>query len=1189
MRLSRWMIALSLTAGCLILGGSSALRAKTPSWQPGEHPRLLVTTPERGTIYAKLNAAGTTSNALWQYFVANNNSTSTNAASMHYADAGFLYWATTNPLYGQRAHDAVMNYVNSSTNLITPTLANYDLGFWLYRDMLLNFDFAYDTFSTTERQQVYARIALQGSKCHSSGPAWGTGNIHALWGLCEYASAVMLEGENVSIAVPNEAVIRQASGTDKLKYPTNVYSISISAMSGGPESYTQGVDYTTCFSAYEGSRCIDWSPAGAEPSPGTTYYVTYTAQPQTELWRIGGRQFIENHLNYHWRDGTYTGGFHPYSGAALESVIDMLEIARRDMGVDYTQDVDLKRYIDMALYEKLPSPGTAYTGYRYDTLSDSGSWGEDPINHPSSVGGYRGWARRMTAYGLSRYGSDPEYGPKYLWFWSQYYRKADGTIKPYGSSGGDWREALYFNDTLVNSYPVTTLPTPDWPTYRFFRGRDLAIVRTDHFDTPDPNAAYLSFFAQNHNHQSEHDQSDSGSFTFYSNNEDWAIDPGYQASNGSGGNSFDHNTVGIDGAGVYANGVYGQEYTTPAYGGFSHIAQATLTEGAAAMKADLTHAWSLTETPFLDHQYRYLAMINGGPSSYLVVGDDIQKDTGNHTYQWYFSTAPGNTMTRTGAVTTIGGTRNHAQLDIHTIAPASTTETIENWQAGSTFSSAYKRLTIRSASTVNPRFLHLLIPTPNGTNRPVVTQSNVTNGVRAVVTWSNGMVDTIWWRTNPGTIVDDSTTTDAALTIIRTTNGTRTGVVVMDGRTVTQGANDVFRALDGTQPATFSSFDGTASVSAVDTARVRIGLAGITAARPSDGRTELNVAHDGDFSYITAGLPFDAARQNNGRLLAETFTSTYVHDLVVTNFERFPTIDQAVQSGVLDLRTTNWDWVSRSRRDSTPWRRSNLTPSAIPADSFGDADYSFKFRFTDATAVNRKFRFYFRVSDHNAQDWLTNQDYLRLEFDPIAGRVVIGQRVNGTWVDIGSNDALTATTANPTAAFNDTNWHQVLFRMLGSNVQLTMDGTVLHDGAVSGPMPGPGYLQWRVAGTAHVQLDDLNVISVDLTAPATPDTGTIQPSGSGGLVSLSYNRGQSPDLATVSVYRSPSPITPTDDPGTLTLAGQGSGPTTLALADLDRTAHYAAVVTDTVGNRSQLVALSIDNQAPAAVSDLTTR
>lgn len=1163
-------------------------KSKSPTWQPGEHPRLMATAGERDAMVTKLTANGTTSKALWQKFVSVNQSATTNPLFINYADAGVLYWVTGDAAYGQKAHDVVMNYIHSTPTYITPNIANYDYNnYFPYRDMLLNFDFAYDRFTPSERQEVYTRIFLQGAKCHATPAATSPSNVAALWALCEYASAVMLEGENFSVTVTNEPVGRQSGTKDTLRYPTNIYNISIRSTPAGPITYTAGTDYNSCYRLEYGSRCIDWSPAGSEPVGGSTYYVSYTATPQTDQWRVSSRMFLEDVMNYHWRDGTYAGGFSQYSGAALESVIDMMEIARRDLGIDYSQEPDLKKYIDMALYEWLPYDGGLYVGYRTLQLNDSGGVGEDTVNHPGE-NGLRGWIRRMVAWGLSRYGDDPEYSAKYLWYWGQLFRNADGTIKPY--NGGDWREAFFFNDALTSGYPVTTLPTPNWPPYRFFRGRDLIVARTDHFGTPDPNAAYVSFLAGNHNYQNEHDQGDSGSFTFDSLREDWAIDPGYQQSPGiGGGSSPDHNTVGIDGAGYNATGIYGvsNSYTIPAYGGFSHMDHVALTEGASAMKADLSHAWSLTTTPFVDHQYRYLAMVNGGPATYLVVGDDVQKDASTHSYQWYFSAGPGNGPETNGSITSFAGVQTGAAFDIHTISPGATTSVIQDWSVGN--AGGYMRLTLNAASTINPYFLNLLIPTPNGGTKPTVTQANITNGVRAIVAWPNGMVDTIFWRTGSSVVSDTTFSTDAALTIVRDTSGSMTGLIVMDGRTVVRQGTTIFSALDGERPVTFSSFDSTAAISGADISHVQVNLPQITDAHISDGQGVVDVAHNGDTTYLTAALPFDIDEQHTGNLLAEHFDNTYVHNLVSTNFQRYPVTEQAVNNGVLDVSPTGWDWVSLSRRDSTVWRRTGLTPNTIPPDTFGDGTYNWRFRFTDATDAARKMKFYFMVHDRNAIDWETNQDYLRLEFSPAAGQVTIGQRINGAWTTVDSNDVLTSTTATVAAAMNDASWHTAALRVDGDTVTLTLDGSQLYSGAVNGSLPTPGYLQWRANGTSHVQIDDLVITANDHISPIEPSGGAIVPQGADGAATILYNHGLSPDVNGVRLYQSNSVIAPDADPATLTLVAQGADPRTITVTPFDRLSHYAALVTDTAGNRSQLTSLRIDNTPPAAVTDLQTQ
>jgi len=1165
---------------------------RSREWVAGEHPRLMVTNAEKSALITKLTTSGTVSAATWSQFVTYNQSANTSANNHHYADAGILYWVTGNATYGQRAHDAVMNYVNTGT-IYTPSVANYELGFWRYRDMLLNFDFAYDRFSEAERQQVYNLIIQQGLKCHMANPAWGPGNINGLWGLCQYASAVMLDGENRTYTVTDHALSMGAANSRAAALPHNgnITNMTVRTTPGGPIMFTSPIDFTTCTSSVEGDRCLDWAPAGAEPAPGSTYYVSYTIVPRTDVWRSSGRSFLEYHLNYHWRGGSYTGGLHPYTGAATETVLDLIEIVKRDLGVDYGQNQDLKQAVDMLLYQRLPNTAGAYAGHRFDMLSDSGNWGENWIDHPSSVGGYRGWLRRLMVWGTKQYGTDPDgYGQRYLWAWGKYYRNANGTIKPYGQVL-DWREALWFNDALVSSYPVTTLPTPNWPKTKFFRGRDMMYARTDQFDTTNTNAALVSLIASNHNHQSEHDQGDSGSFTFYSNQEDWAIDPGYQTDVGSGANLYDHNTVGIDGGGYNASGIYGMDWTTPRYGGFSYLKNVALNDGASTATAELTRAWSLTATPYVDHHQRYLTMVNGGPSSYLVIADDIKKDNANHSYQWYFSTGPGNTISRTGSVATVTGARNQATLDIHTVTPSTTTHAVEDWSAGNIWPQPYKRLTITASNTANPNFLHLLIPTPNGSTKPVVTNSAVTNGTKATITWSNGMTDTVLWRTaTSGTITDGTITTDAKVTIVREQNNTVTGLVVQQGRTVNRGAQAILETLDGMQPVTVSAMGTVVSVTGADASRIRLLLPSPVTAQVGDGLIPLSLVRSSAVVTITAGQAFDMYGIEHGTLVDENFDDKYLPELYLHNYDKYPPLDQSAVSGALDLRSTNYDWPSRSRRDSTPWHRSGNTPSVIPPDVIGDADYSFKFRFLDDTIAGRKFRTYFRTVDVDSDDWETVQQYLRLEFDGAANQVTIAQRVNSPLVGIGNNDVVTETTSTNPVSLGGTDWQEVSVRLRGNTLTLRVNNVLVFDGQLTSVIPTAGYLQWRVIGGSRVQLDDLNVSSIDETIPLAPTSANMSVSGTNGIIQPVYGDGRSPDATTLKVYASDTDIVPSTDPDTLTVvASVAASFNIISLLNIESGVRYAVGVQDAAGNRSLLTNVTRDETAPASIQDLQAR
>ncbi|MBI5467473.1 MAG: hypothetical protein HY975_04685, partial [Candidatus Kerfeldbacteria bacterium] len=188
----------------IVTGVAGSSRAKTPGWQVGEHPRILAVAADRPAMVAKLTTPGTVSNAIWTNFLASNRRNFTSGYSHNYATQGVLYWITQNDTYGTLARTAVLNYLNDVPNAITPTAASFELGFWRYRDFLLNYDFANNLFSAGERDTVNQYIVLQGTKCEAAGAAYAPGNINGLWGLCAYLSGLMLEGETVSVSVTDE-------------------------------------------------------------------------------------------------------------------------------------------------------------------------------------------------------------------------------------------------------------------------------------------------------------------------------------------------------------------------------------------------------------------------------------------------------------------------------------------------------------------------------------------------------------------------------------------------------------------------------------------------------------------------------------------------------------------------------------------------------------------------------------------------------------------------------------------------------------------------------------------------------------------------------------------------------------------------------------------------------------------------
>ncbi|MBI4093087.1 MAG: DUF4815 domain-containing protein [Candidatus Kerfeldbacteria bacterium] len=1202
MKIGRFSIMVTL-AGLLALAvlTPQTSRSKSPSWAPSDHPRLIASPAEKETIIAKLTASGTVSAKIWNAFRTDNFIGNTR----DYADGAFLYWITGDTAAGQSSIANAQSFINAFPNGLSASGSSFDERWYRYIDLLLTYDFAYDLLTAQQKTDFKNFIALQGALCSVANPGYAPGNANTLWMFCEYGSAMLLEGEGLSITVTDEAVVHGSSnGGDPLRYSKDGSNFKITNSPGQPTAdYSQGADYT--YSSVTGCyRCINWAPGGNEPAVGATYYVSYTFTPDVATWKSTGRAAIENHLNYQWRDGYYNGDLNPYGNLVAELLPFFFEMLKRDTGIDYSRNDDVKRLADMYLYSKLPSTPVGVTR-RFNTINDTSDWSSyygDAWTYPAPPRSYtyKAWLRPFVAWATTAYANDSEgYGNRYVWLWTKAYRNLNGTVKYTGTP--DWREALWINDSAIAPYfGASTVPSATWPTVRYFRGKEVIYARTDDWNLPDPKAALMSVVSGNHNYLNEHDQGDAGSFTFFSNNQDWAIDPGYADESGSGLNLYDHNSVGIDSGGYNISGLYSAGGTS-ALGAFAHFNDVALTPDASAAVADLTHAWSQTSTPYLQRDFRYAAMVNGDQSGYLVVADDIQKDAGTHSYEWYLHTGIGNTVTISGNQATVTGNRGgagSATMGLYSLGPEAVTLTQSTSSVGNL--GDHQRLVVKAQDVTEARFLHLLIPATASQPPPTVSSVAVPGGTQALVSWTDGTVDTVLWRYDGNTITSSNNiVSDAKLTIVRALSGRVTGLIAMTGRAVTKDGANLLSVRDGAAPVTVSAGGPTAGLYATDAAKLTLGLPYVTNATLEDGTVPIPVYNDGANVWINGGLPLNELRRNNGLRYHEDFDDNYSRDLFRFNISKHPAEQFGVVNGSLELRETIVDWPSFSKRDSTPWRRADIFPTVIPPLDHGDAVYSFRYRFSDASAATKKFRVYLRTNDRNPVDWSTNQDYLRLELNAadsgvVKNEVTLGQRVNGSWASISNNDILTATIPTVTQSLNDTNWHNVSVRLLGDAAKVTFDGLTIIDAtlpALIPTAPSSGYIQWRVVGSSPVLLDDVKVEAIDQTPPVTPSTGGLAfRSDSTGTMNLIYGHGSSPDSTAITLYESTSPIDPATNPVTLTpIAASTSSLTSLAFSGGDKTKFYAASVKDLAGNESPLLPLTVDNTPPATIFDLTAR
>lgn len=1175
----------------------ASTQSKAPAWQPSDHPRLLSSPSEKAAAVAKLTAPGTASAAIWSAFLVNNFS----ASSRNYGDGAFRYWVTNNATPGQQAIQTAENWMTNVPNGITPSGGSFNESWYQYLDLLVTYDFAYNLLSPQQKTRFIEYIALQGSKCHAAGPGYAPGNINLIWMVCVYGSAMLLEGENVSIQVTDEAVFRGLpNSADLLKYPINLSNFRVSNTAGQSTSdYVENTDFVWQYVQGCGARCIDWAPTGTgivEPAVGSTYYVSYTFTPDIAVWKSDGRSAFEYHLNYQWRDGYYQGGLNPYGTLASEQLPVMIEMLRRDTGIDYSRNQDVRHIVDNYIYSKLPNSGGLTR--RFNTINDTGGWTNfdaDAWTYPSpSFSTYHSWLRSFVAWGTTAYTNDPEgYDDRYLWLWASAYRNSNGTIKY--TPKPDWREALWINNAAVAPYiGNTSKPPAVWDTTRYFRGAEVIYARTDQWNQPNTQAALMSMIAGNHNYQNEHDQGDAGSFTFFSHDEDWAIDPGYAAGS-AGGTLQDHNLVGIDNDGYNATGVYGIPDTTSYYGAYAHFDDVALTAAASTMKANLSRAWTLTSTPFVQRDERFVTMVNGTETSYMIVADDIQKDNSNHSYQWYLHTGLGNTITTSGNKATITGNRVGAKLDVFSLGPTTTSWSQSASSVGNL--GAHQVLKNNAPSALDPYFFHLLLPTAPAGSAPAVASLTTTGGSAATITWPSGTQDTILWRTTGPSVAANGITSDARLTVVRKQNGVVTGLIVTSGRAVSDGPTELLDVADGVGPVSVSALGSTVAVYGQDASQIRLQLPNLTSATLEDGPVTIPVEVINGTAYINAGQPFSTLRKNNGVRYASNFDDGSLGDLFRVNLDRSPAEQFAVVNGALELRTTGYDWPSISKRDSTVWRHTGLYPNVIPAVDHAEADYSWRWKYNGAFGNTNGFRIYLRTVDRNAADWLTNQDYVRLDFSTNQGglpqnTLTVGQRVNGSWVNVGSNDVLTSTLPAVTVLTNTLSWHDTRVRLLGNKITVWVDGQQVLDETLPTPIPtapANGYIQFRVIGTTPILFDDLVISSIDKSNPVAPTAGTllVQPNNSGQVTTV-FGQGTSSDAAQLILYESPTAIVPTTNPAGLSVIGSSANVTGLSFTGVDRTKYHAVAILDQAGNSSLLTPVVIDATAPSAVTDLQT-
>lgn len=493
--------------------------------------------------------------------------------------------------------------------------------------------------------------------------------------------------------------------------------------------------------------------------------------------------YIENFITEAQNPGTWWHKYHNYNGVC-GGAAGLLAIALKDAYPEkskYWVDTCTKivvRWLDNSFDEQgAYLEGIAYSGYGLsnatifaDALLHNG--GPNLFEHPhlQKVANYYAMsvlpgekvcdARNDSAY------ASLEFIPLILakrqdsglakWLW-------DCCGKYYDS---DYLAILWDNDVV----PIDPLSFGT-PLDQYFEGRGLCIWRTGW----EKDDIMYSIEAGPY-YPVIHNQADKGHFTLYGLGNRWAIDTGKGSREGRA-STLAHSCVLIDGKGqavsgeglgtngkildFVANDQYGYALAdcTEAYN--HNIVHNDHEKQIFNQKTD---ASGISVLHALRHTF-FIKPAHGVPA-YVVILDDIQKNSNAHTYTWQMLTSMDNNVFLDDSSLTISPKNASATLEEDSIAtPAKMEETCAgvrmkmHIQATAAIElskdiyspgdgrkpASYHRLRA-STEAVNPRFSTILLPMPKKIEDPTVSFSTTSTDTQILVSWPTRR-DVIRWPT----------------------------------------------------------------------------------------------------------------------------------------------------------------------------------------------------------------------------------------------------------------------------------------------------------------------------------------------------------------------------------------------------------------------------------------------------------
>lgn len=341
-------------------------------------------------------------------------------------------------------------------------------------------------------------------------------------------------------------------------------------------------------------------------------------------------------------DGAYREGV-LYAAWALRMALPYFEARRAYDGTDFAAPPRFQRLLSWLCYELLPE-GRGRTNNINDSL-----WKTSPLAMHSTVLDWAQWrfhdplAEYLEAHVTGEFGYD-------------YHSSADRVAT-----------------VLWNRPGAVPDPGRLLPAGRLFAARGLYAYRSGWKTGASGDEVLFTFFSGPFG--GGHAQEDQNSFTLYANGDRYAIDCGNAAPSAKPKESEAHNVILIDGRGQHNAG--------NSIGTDGRIAAALLSPFADYVRGDAGAAYATYSplnapgVPFPSSNWswgydggnpvvradRSMLVIKGAPGPVIVLGDDIQKDTAAHDYDWVLHTDLGNRID--GMANPLHFTGRRSSLDLY--------------------------------------------------------------------------------------------------------------------------------------------------------------------------------------------------------------------------------------------------------------------------------------------------------------------------------------------------------------------------------------------------------------------------------------------------------------------------------------------------------------------------------------------